>query len=113
MRNNLLRRLPIWYFPLIWSAKTAGDMRWHAEKGEKEGKRLHPHGKHSILDIPISRHKFVTRGLGYVVMASFHSGLFFPPYTTWPLVLVPAPWKESNLLISVLIPSKPSSPKRE
>jgi|SRR5664279_3356814 len=110
MRKKLLRRLPIWYFPLIWSAKTAGDMRWHAEKGEKEGKRLHPHGKHSILDIPISRHKFVTRGLGYVVKASIQDS-FSRLIPRGRLFLYH--WKESNLLISVLIPSKPSSPKRE
>ncbi|KAL6564873.1 hypothetical protein OROMI_016323 [Orobanche minor] len=121
-----IARKSLWHFPLkprlqrlFMSSKTAVHMRWHAEERPRDGYMRHPADSPAWSTFDHQNPEFakdcrnVRLGLASDGFNPFRN--MNPPYSTWPVVLIPynlPPWmcmKQPYFMLSLMIPG-PQSP---
>ncbi|WVZ63949.1 hypothetical protein U9M48_013539 [Paspalum notatum var. saurae] len=106
---------------LFMSSKTARDMRWHSESRTKDGFLRHPADSPAWKNFDAIYPQFSLEDrnvrLGLATDGFNPFGNMNVSYSIWPIILIPynlPPWvcmKQSNFILSVLVPGKKSPGK--
>ncbi|CAN6172856.1 unnamed protein product [Urochloa humidicola] len=106
---------------LFMSSKTAQYMRWHSKGRTQDGLLRHPADSPAWKNFDATQHEFSSEvrnvRLGLAADGFNPFGNMNVSYSIWPIILIPynvPPWvcmKQSNFILSVLVPGKKSPGK--